>query len=199
MIGSAILVYTRYIVRFSIYSLSYWGGETGSDMTYFHFYLYAFFGHKTCMRILITKIASNICNIDVVSRSRKLPDTSQKTKIVSHKYLRSNFGRFRWCITNLFRPHFRLASWYYILLNKNPFLFCSNLFKIWNQNRPLKWKVLLPNVYQLRSLWKRSSFTFLNVKFFSPDCSKVAVESDREKIISQNVKNLGFFGKRGIS
>ena len=42
---------------------------------------------------------------------------------------------------------------------------------------------------------KRCSFMFLTVKFFSLNCSKVAVECDWDSKNSQNVQNLGFFGK----
>ena len=42
---------------------------------------------------------------------------------------------------------------------------------------------------------KRRSFTFLNVKFFPPNCSKFAVEFDWNGKISQNVQNLGLSEK----
>ena len=38
-------------------------------------------------------------------------------------------------------------------------------------------------------------FDFPNVNFFSPNCSKFAVQCDWNSMISQNVQNLAFFGK----
>ena len=53
-----------------------------------------------------------------------------------------------------------------------------HIYKSWKENLLLKWNVFLPDVCQLRSRVKGCSFTFLNVNFFSPNCSTSAVKCD---------------------
>ena len=61
-----------------------------------------------------------------------------------------------------------------------------------SQNHSLKWVHCYPMFANCVHV-KRYSFAFLNVKVFSPNCSKFAVECDWNSQNSQNFQNLCFF------
>ena len=77
-------------------------------------------------------------------------------------------------------------------------LFCA-IFKIWKQNRPLKYAisdVFLPDVCQLRSRHiGKFVYATESENIVLPNCSIFAVKYDWNKKNSQNVQNLGFFWK----
>ena len=79
-------------------------------------------------------------------------------------------------------------------------LFCAIFLRIWKQNLPLKWAIsdvfltqCLPIAFTPTSAVCSRYWMW---KFFSLNCSKFAVESDWNSMISQNVPNLGFFEKK---
>ena len=79
-------------------------------------------------------------------------------------------------------------------------LFCAILLRIWSKiflsNGPFLTFFFQPDVCQLRSRQHRQYVHVTEHEFFSPNCSKFAVECDWNSMISQNVQNLGFFWKK---
>ena len=81
---------------------------------------------------------------------------------------------------------------------KSALLFCA-IFKIWKQNLPLKCAICDVFSYPMFANCVHTKTMFIHVSereiFFSLNCSKFAVECDSNSKNSQNVQNLGFFGK----
>ena len=73
----------------------------------------------------------------------------------------------------------------------------SAMFKLWMQNLPLKWVRFFHPMFANCVHANVGSLFTSEREFFSPNCSKFAVEYDWINKTFQNVQKLGLFWKNG--